>query len=83
MATANPYQRAARETKANAIATEILDSVKVAPPWFLDAIRNLDQPNRDKLARMAGQKSPSPETWDRVVDVIQRRLIRRAGRRSA
>lgn len=62
----NPYEAAARERKAGAIAALLRD---LGVPAGVVAVANTDA--RNKACAIAGQRLPiSDETWQRVVELV-------------
>jgi hypothetical protein len=73
---ANPYERNAREQKAQAIVGTLWQAAGQAQrrdPELPTTVRLFNQAQRDQAAEAAGQHAPSRETWDRVVHLIGER----------
>ena len=73
----NPHEERARARKATAIAEYIWESLTAErrrDPETVVAARQSGQPARDTVAHDAGQKSPSEETWDIVVEWLGRHV---------
>lgn len=64
-ATRNPWEDAARERKAAAIAA-VLDGMGVTP----DQAEVIEPGLRVRIAQQAGVKPPSEQTWELVVKVL-------------
>lgn len=65
---ANPYENAARERKAFALA-DALDAMRHS----VDAAERMAPEEREVVARAIGVKPPSEETWTRACQLLESR----------
>lgn len=75
--TPNRFRDERRERKAQAIARFLWAQIPREDrtnPKLPAGIAAVEQGERDQFARHAGQLSPSPKCWARVVEMIQERI---------
>lgn len=75
--TPNPYRDGRRERKAQAIARFLWAQIPRADRTnrMLPAgVAAVEQAERDGFARHAGQLSPSPRCWERVVELVREKI---------
>lgn len=66
----SPYEVAAREKKASAIARYLIPQIDFTRIDPAGALVSLSQAYRNECARRAGQNKPSQRTWARVVELV-------------
>jgi hypothetical protein len=68
--TENPYERQHRFFKAVQIVDKI-EELGLMP--FM--VKQMDKPNRNKLAAMCELPPPSDETWQHVTELFSKRVV--------
>lgn len=82
MAGSNPYEQNAREKKAQAIVGLVWAAWTAEDRRshaLVHAVEQLEEAGRIRLAAAAGQKRPSAETWERVVQLLAERVQQEVG----